>query len=131
MRLFAAVVILVLASSARGDESFEYSVARRINQSRACHITTGTAMECEYEFMGIRLVLAMDPGNPDDNVFLVRSAPTTKGTFLKFGGRHLCATIGHMGGEPVDVAYVFISPRNGDVYTDWDVPACRVGRGAR
>jgi len=127
MRPVVGLALLVFfgPTAARSEESFEYRVARRINQSLACHVTRGTVTECEYEFEGIKLSLVLDPGNPDDNAFVVRSAPRGRNTWLKFGGRHRCAIISHHGNTAGEMALVFISPRDGDIYSEWNVPACK------
>jgi hypothetical protein len=58
-------------------------------------------------------------------VFTVLSAPSEKGTYLKFGGVHRCAIFSHYGkGGLSEMAHVFISPKTGDVSLRWDVDAC-------
>lgn len=115
------------ATSARGDQydSFSYRTAKEVNASRKCKTASeqSAKTECSYSFAGIRLRLVLDPRDPQSNVFLVESGPAGKDTFLKFGGVHTCAIISHYG-RAGEMAHVFISPRSGDVYMSWDVPAC-------
>lgn len=120
------VSLAVLGSRATADGAFADRVAREINTSRKCETQPGTAVvECTYKFNGIVLGLVLDPREPQTNVFYVKSAPSPGSrTFLKFGGLHACAMISHAGKDPGEVAFVFISPKTGDVLTDWKVPAC-------
>jgi hypothetical protein len=126
MKRSVAVLALLLASSVRAEDSFQYGVARRINAGRSCNVTSGTTTECHYEFNGIKLTLVLTPRTPEENAFSVISGPTSPRTWLKFGGLHRCAIIAHHGDKLGEWAYVFISPRDGDVYIDWDVPACKL-----
>jgi hypothetical protein len=130
----AILMTMVLTSSAparAADEydSFAYKVGKEINASRKCRTTDAQSgkQECTYAFKGMRLVLVLDPRLPRGNSFLVESAPSGKDTFLKFGGLHGCATISHYG-KSNEIAHVFISPKDGSVYTSWDVAACNPRR---
>jgi hypothetical protein len=125
-RAALVLAMIVLASQADADGAFADRIAREVNASRKCETKAGTAVvECTYRFDGIVLGLVLDPREPKMNVFDVKSAPSPGArTSLKFGGLHACATISHMGANPGELAFVFISPKTGDVFTDWKVPAC-------
>jgi hypothetical protein len=64
----------------------------------------------------------MDTRQPEENAFSVQAGPADEQVFLRFGGKHRCATISYA--SPEGPAFAFISPKDGDVYTAWDLPAC-------
>jgi hypothetical protein len=119
-------LVLLAASAFAGDpQPSAERIASVITATRQCTAPNSQSakLECSYSFNGIRVSLVMEPSNPTSNTFLVKSGPTDEDTFLKFGGMHSCAIISHYG-KHGEMAHVFISPKDGDVYTRWDVAAC-------